>query len=48
MIWIILLSLGADLGDGCGSKGNGQGSGKGFSQQGFKFKVGRAALNFTP
>ena len=46
MIWIILLSLGADLGEGCGSKGNGQGRGKGFSQH--CFKVGRAALNFTP
>ena len=48
MIWIILLSLGADLGEGCGSKGNGQGSVKGFSQHCFKFKVGRSALNVTP
>ena len=48
MIWIILLSLGADLGEGCGgSKGNGPGIGKGFCQQCFKFKIGGTALNLT-
>ena len=48
MIWIVLLSLGADLGEGCGgSKGNGPGIGKGFCQQCFKFKIGCTALNLT-
>ena len=43
MILILLLSLGADLGEGCvysGPKGNGQGIGKGFLSAVFQIENG--------